>query len=145
MSHVVSIRCKIKDLDALEKAAKSLGLDFVKQATYRWWGHSVGDYPLPAGFTTKDLGKCEYAIKIPKNNHAYEVGVVPSKTTAGEYELLFDFYAGGQGLMAKIGKDASLLTQQYKIETARKNLPVGFSIESTILPNGDVVLDAVKY
>ena len=65
MSHVATINIEVKDLDALGIAAGRIGLELVRgQKEYRWYGQSVGDYPLPAGLTEADLGVCEHAIRI---------------------------------------------------------------------------------
>ena len=71
MSHITTIELDIKDLDALKVAAEKLGLEFRRgQETYKWFGRSVGDSPLPAGFRKQDLGKCEHALRIPNNSRA---------------------------------------------------------------------------
>jgi hypothetical protein len=150
MSHVVKLKTRITSLVALKKAAESLGMEMVEQPTYAWYGTSVGDYALPAGFSAKDLGKCKYAIKIPNNSRAYQIGVVPARTdkgepVAGQYELLFDFWSGGYGLMDKVGKDACKLTQSYKIEVAKSRIPLGWSIKTTVKKDGTQEIRAVKY
>jgi hypothetical protein len=64
MSHVAIIDLAIDDLDSLRRACSRLGLELVQQDTYRWFGYSVGDYPLPEGFTKDNLGRCQYAIRF---------------------------------------------------------------------------------
>ncbi len=116
MSHVSKFELQVTDLDSLDAACKELGLELVRnQQTYKWYGRSVGDYPVPQGFTEQDLGKCEHAVRIPDNRTAYEIGVVKSRTGKG-YELLWDFYAGGYGMEAKVGKDGCKLKQQYEVQ-----------------------------
>lgn len=118
---MVKLGLKIKCLSSLEQACKSLGLTLAKNKTsYRWWGHHVGDHPLPEGFTAADLGKCEHAIQVTGDSSAYEMGVVKSKDGDG-YELLYDFYgAAGQKMMVKVGKNGGLLKQAYTIERAKR-------------------------
>jgi hypothetical protein len=130
MSHVESIKLNITDLDALEAACKSIGLELSRgQKTYRWWGHSVGDYPIPAGFTANDLGKCEHAIRIPNNNSAYEIGVVKNRDGRDGYTLLWDFYAGGKGMQSMVGdSQASKLVQANQLEVASRNIPRDYRI-----------------
>jgi hypothetical protein len=113
MSHVAKIKLKVTNLEALRKAATFCGLELVEQGTYKWYGTSVGDYPLPAGFTKKDLGKCDYALRIPGDKNAYEIGVVRAKDGSNSFELLWDFWSGGFGLEAKVGKDAIKLQMEY--------------------------------
>ena len=127
MSHVATIEIEIKDLDALEAAAKELGLELVRGKTsHRWYGRSVGDYPLPAGFTADDLGKCEHAIRIPGDDRAYEIGVCRRRDGKAGYTLLWDFYAGGYGMAAKVGGDkAPKLVQGYATHVAIKAARAG--------------------
>lgn len=120
MSHVAQIELQVRDLEALKRAAKSLGLEFVEnQRTYRWYGRSVGDYPLPEGFTVQDLGKCDHALRVPGNPHAYEIGVVRSRTSPG-WVLLWDFWQGGYGLQELVGEGAHKLKQAYAVEAAKR-------------------------
>lgn len=145
MSHVTKIELEIKDLTALEAACKELGLEFVKQPTYRWWGRYMGDSPLPEGFAKEDLGKCEFAIRVPGNKEAYEVGVVKRRDGKAGYTLLYDYWSGGYGLVDKIGQGASKLTQGYSVQVAkrwaRRN---GYRVSVTQGTNGKQVITARK-
>ena len=117
-SHVVSIQVEVRDLDALQRAAESLGLEFRQdQQTYRWFGQWAGDYPLPEGMTPGQLGKCHHALAIPGKESAYEVGIVEQPD--GSYRLMWDFFLGGFGLEEKIGTGAEKLIARYAIEKAR--------------------------
>lgn len=121
MSHVVSIRTELRDLDAVRAAATELGMTFVaNQKTYKWWGASVGDHPLPTGFKAEDLGKCDHALKVPGTT--WEVGIAQARNADGTrkpgcFTLLFDFF-GTQGqpiLKALGGEDARKFTQLYGV------------------------------
>jgi uncharacterized protein DUF1257 len=127
MSHIAEMDLDIYDLDSLEKGANELGLVLNRgQKTYHWFGRSVGDYPLPEGFTNADLGKCDHAISIPGDSKAYEIGVVEKD---GKYVLLWDFWNGGYGMEKKVGKDGGLLKQQYAAKVAIKELRrAGFQV-----------------
>lgn len=118
MSHVVSIKALLDDVEAIAATCKELGLVFKRnQKTYAWWGRSVGDYPLPEGFTAEDLGHCDHAIGIPGTS--WEVGVVRRKDGKG-YTLLFDFF-GSQGepiLKALGGQQANRFIQSYALNKA---------------------------
>ena len=120
MSHVVDLKIEILDLDSLLIAAKKLGLEWLDQRTFRWFGRFMNDSPIPKGFTANDYGKCLHAIGIPGNNQSYQVGVVRNPNGRG-FTLLYDAWSGGLGLEAKIGKDASKLRQRYAAEVAIKN------------------------
>ena len=144
MSHVAKLEIEVKDLDALRKAAETLGLELRQdQKTYKWWGYSVGDYPLPEGFKEKDLGKCDHALSLKDNPNAYEVGVVKNKDGRPGYTLLWDFYGGGYGLQKAIGKDGNFLKQQYAKEVAKKKIPFGFKVTEKVV-NNKIVLHAVR-
>lgn len=122
MSHIVQVSLEINDLLALMTAAEMCGMTMKKKSSYRWWGYSVGDFPLPEGFTEKDLGKCDYALTVKDNPDAYEVGVVPRRDGKPGYALLFDFYNGGLGLVDKIGENASNLKREYALAVAAKEM-----------------------
>jgi hypothetical protein len=124
MSHVTSIDIEIRDLDALESAVGELGAAFIHgRTTYNWYGRHVGDYPLPAGFTQDQLGKCEHAIRLPGVN--YEIGVVKNPVKEGTFTLLFDFYGqsgahDGEKLRKHFGDGLSRIKQMYGVHVAEK-------------------------
>jgi hypothetical protein len=116
MSHVTVIAVELKDLDALKAVCAALGLELREnQKTYRWYGHHVGDYPIPEGFTKADLGKCDHAIAVKGNRDAYEVGLVKR---GDAFIPLWDFWQGGYGLREKIGEGGSTLISAYTKEVA---------------------------
>jgi len=150
MSHIAQVAVEIKSLEALKVAAARCGLEFREgKQTYNWYGRSVGDYPLPMGFTASELGKCEHAIGIP-GCHAtgryepYELGVVRRRDGGEGYTLLWDFWDGGHGLEALVGQDACKLRQAYAIEAAKLECPAGFSFFETVLADGTVELQMVE-
>lgn len=118
MSHVVTMGdFSILDLDQLAAAAQSLGMELVRdKTTYRWYGRHVGDYPLPAGFTREDMGKCEHVLRVKGALGAYEVGVTRRRDGKPGWTLIYDFFAGGHGLQAVIGdgkQDCNKLRRAY--------------------------------
>lgn len=121
MSHVEDIALKCMNLETLGQVATRLGLELRQQSTYRWYGEYMGDYKLPEGMTRDQLGKCDYALTIPGDKKAYEVGIVSQPD--GSYRLLWDFWNGGYGLQDKIGEDGFKLIQGYA-EQEYKNLSV---------------------
>ena len=70
-----------------------------------WSGNSV-----PPGFTVKDLGKCDHALSVKGNSGAYEVGLVKK---GDQYVPLWDFWSGGYGLEACVGKNGDKLVEAY--------------------------------
>jgi hypothetical protein len=104
MSHVVSVDLLVTDLQAVEATCKELGLTFKRgQTHYRWWGRSVGDYPLPNGFKASDLGYCEHAIEVPGSG--YDIGLAKKPGSRG-YTMLFDFFGVGRPIVEKLGGQA---------------------------------------
>ncbi len=145
MSHVATVDLEIRDLDALGEAAKRIGMRLVLgQATYQWWGHSVGDYAMPEGFAEEDLGKCDHALVV-EGAHAstYEVGVVKRRDGRDGFLLQWDFYAGGCGLEAVVGTDCGKLKQAYATVVAAKQLRrQGYSVTETVNTDGAIILQA---
>lgn len=77
MSHVVTLKVKPRCKKVLRETFESLGGTWNEGATrFKWWGRSVGDYPLPQGFSEKDLveGICSHTVSFP--NVRYEVGII---------------------------------------------------------------------
>ncbi len=140
MSHVVSIAVELTDLEAIKATCKELGLTFKQgQQTYRWYGYSAGDYPLPPGFTAADLGKCEHAIEVP--GAGYDIGLARNKNGKG-WTMLFDFYGPGQPILKAVGGEkAHKFTQLYGANkatlTARK---LGCTVKRTAGKNGSINL-----
>lgn len=142
MSHVVTIETQILDLAALRKAAEELGLEFVEgQRTYRWYQRHVGDYPLPAGFTEADLGKCQHAIRVKGDPKAYEVGVVRRKDGAPGFQLIYDFYGScGKALEAVAGKGLTKLRQEYAAQVVIRQMGGKHKIKRTTQADGSIRL-----
>lgn len=144
MSHVESVKTTITDLSALKAACTRMGVEFVEgKKAYRWFGRSVGDYPLPAGFTKDDLGKCDHVIKVPGTD--YEVGVVKLKDKPG-YTMLYDFWGPGQGLLKKFGTGLTKLVDNYSVEALKsKARAKGYLTTETTAPNGAIILKVTGF
>ena len=144
MSHVETVNTQILDLASLKKACERLGVEFIEgRKTYKWFGRSVGDYPLPAGYTAADLGKCDHVIKVP--GVEYEIGVVQKKNGKG-YDLLFDFWGPGQGLLQKFSKGLTKLVDAYSVETLKaKARAKGYLCSEQQLPNGKTKLTVTGF
>jgi hypothetical protein len=133
MSHVATIECEIKDLKALKSACNRLNLIWKEdQKTYKWFGRHVGDYPIPDGFTTNDLGKCDHAIGVPGCD--YEIGVVKNKIDNGKtHKLLWDFW--DKNLKTAMGGEkAPKLTQMITIEQSKLAArQKGYSVKELVM------------
>lgn len=138
MSHVTTKELFIDDLEALDQACQNIGtIELVRnQTTYKWYGQWVKDYhaddaAYKNGIDPKDYGKCEHAIRVKGNGNAYEVGVV--RDNKGKLRLVWDLWAGGRGLEAAIGKDASVLRSEYNVQVGMKEMrKKGFRVERKV-------------
>jgi hypothetical protein len=143
MSHVTQIDVEIKDLKALADAARELGGELVEASTYKWYGTWVGDYPMPKGINTSDLGRCQYKIVFP--NTEYEVGFLKQDD---KFAALFDFWVPvkdhGKGrvpLIKRIGENGGLLSQQYTIAKATRDAKArGLRTTKKVHENGTIEL-----
>lgn len=143
MSHVTDVAVEITDLDCLKRACAKLGLEFRQgKQTYKWYGRHVGDYGIPKGFTEADLGKCQHAIGIPGNSQAYEIGVVERRDGKPGYTLHFDFWSGGYGIEAVVGKDCNKLVNHYASEVAQMEaMMLGYTVlGETVKADGTIEL-----
>jgi hypothetical protein len=138
MSHITTIKTEIRDLDALKCACTECGAVFVEgQTRYRWFGESVGDYPLPEGITKEQLGKCSHVIRVP--GVEYEIGVVQKPN--GHWTLAYDFWGPGQGLLQKFGEGCQHLMQLYAVhKTIHEAQKKGYTAQRQQLKDGSVKL-----
>ena len=120
MSHVTTITIEIRDLDAVREICKDLGLEFKEnQKTYRWYGRHIGDYPLPEGISKSQLGRCDHALAVKgAGRETYEVGLVKQ---GDKWVPLWDFWQGGYGLEACVGKGGKKLIAAYSRAVGIKN------------------------
>ena len=163
MSHVAKVDVEITNLDDLAAACKRIGLELVRgQQTYEWYGESVGDAPLPEGFTEEDLGRCDHAIRIPEGhpiheNYArpYEIGVCKRKDGRPGFDLLWDYFGGGFGLseflgtklIPRVGYDGQMpkLKQAYAICAAQRVAAQrGFRVQEQVQHDGSVRMFLTK-
>lgn len=135
MSIIATVELEIKDLQAVDRACKRLGLEFRRgQKTFR--------QHLSHGNTG-----CDHAISVPGNSQAYEIGMISKKK--GVYELRFDHWQGGHGLMAKVASDkkrlndVNLFRQAYAAEVAIGEFRrAGYRYRETTDEKGCIMLEA---
>lgn len=133
MSHLITSKSLIKDIDCLSAAAKTFGATLVKSKKFN--SYNGNNNP------------CEYYIQLP--NTSYQVGVI--KTDEG-FTLQHDPYGDlnsthhdGPKLIRAFGKELSLLTNAYNEQTIIKTAKShGFTITRKVLPNGDIALKATR-
>lgn len=154
MSHIATVDLEVHDLDALAEAAARVGLELVYgQETYRWYGTNVSNYPLPTGFTTADLGKCEHAIRIPPGDvpaggmRPYEIGIARRRDGEPGYLLLWDYWAGGYGLQERAGPNCEFLSREYAgITATREAMQHGFMLgDEQRFEDGSIRLELIRY
>lgn len=124
MSHTAKIQeLKIRNLDALDRAAAELGIELVRgQKTYK----------------TYSTQKCDHALHLKGNREAYEIGVVADKQEAGTYDLMQDTFAGGHGMVAIVGgPDCGKLKQSYAAQLALEHYQQeGWNVTETRTEDG---------
>ena len=154
MSHVAKVDVKIKNLDILKKACEKIGLQFKEgQSSYKWFGTWVNDYhgsnaAYKHGIDPKNYGKCDHAVGVTGNSHAYEIGVVKN---GDHYDLIYDFYGGQGAAIEKIaGRECSNLVNEYSenvaiaaAETYASNN--GWTHSTTKNSDGETVITLRKY
>lgn len=129
MSHITKIGLQIKDLDALDKACRRLGLELVRgQKTFK-------------GYTQ---GVCDHAIRVKgAYPSVYEIGLAKQADGKG-YELKWDGHMGNYGpalpLYEAVGYDkikhggaasTNKLRDWYAAEVARKQMArQGFMVKT---------------
>lgn len=147
MSHVVKIELEIKDIAALRDACKSLGIELeqlqavpgnLNPHAYKWWGTSVGDYPLPKGMTKEQLGTCAHRINVKGTD--WQIGIF--QTAPGKYTPVFDFYGSrGAPLQNAIGHQGQKLKQAYAVAMAKRAaLQKGLNVQTFKMQDGSVKL-----
>jgi hypothetical protein len=139
-SHVSVLEIEVRSLEALKLAAADCGLTFCEgQTKYRWYGHFMGDSPMPDGLTVADLGKCDHALCImPDNGRAYQIGVAK---VGDAYQLRYDFWQGGFGLEKASGPGCQKLLQRYGYWQARLVAEqAGYDWEEENLADGTIKL-----
>lgn len=132
------------DIAAAEAAVRELGGQLVRQSTYKWYGTYVGNTPLPSGMTVDQLGKCEYAIKVPGSE--WEIGLVK---VGNKYQLALDYWGNnGQRLVEFVGrmsddnksfnpnKFKSAYTRHLQIAEAKRR---GYMVQQTRVGNKTVL------
>jgi len=133
MSHITKVKTEIKDLEMLKKACEAIGLKFNEnQTSYRWY--------------RSQKNKCDHAISIPNNSNAYEIGVIKKNDS---YELEWDTWNNGYGLVDKAGKNMSLLKTSYSKHVVLNEidplLMEGYTLEEEIdTKTGDLILNLIK-
>lgn len=125
MSHIVSIRTRITSLENLEQAAHDCGMQLNReQTTFKAY--------------YRDGTSCQHAIVCPDLPQAYSIGVIQ----AGDgWELKFDSFCGGAGLINRCGEDAGRLLQRYSYHQAQARAEeLGWEVQEETEADGTIKL-----
>lgn len=101
MSHVSKVNVEIKSFGALKKAIERLG-GTIKEGVKK--------------FRAYGTGKCDHAISFGEEG-MYEMGI--SENQDGTFDLNWDNFAGGHGLVGKVGKNCENIKKFYAAEAAK--------------------------
>lgn len=132
MSHIASVKHRFLSLVALGVAANRCGLELVEgQRTFR--NYSNRQTP------------CDHAMRVVGDVNAWEIGVKAKQADGGtEYELLYDSYGGGNGLIRHTQNQHGPLNRlitYYEEEAALAQFQSeGWMVERTELQDGTVEL-----
>jgi hypothetical protein len=156
MSHVVSIKTELRDIEAVKRACAELGLEFKEnQKTIKWFGAIIkgmeyrgADAASNAGIAEENYGKCDHAIGVPGSK--YEIGLVKNPATGG-YKVYYDYWDDGSGtcgkaIQDKLGQGCEKLIESYSthkctilLENLRKQYPA-MNIKRTMNAAGEYVV-----
>jgi len=160
MSHVSQCSVVIRDLRDLKAAVERMGGTLIEgQTSIVWYGQFVDDSTKWKTFftperaaeiakmsstarkaiITKEMSKCDHAIKFPGIN--YQVGVL--KQDDGTFRLRYDYY--DYSLKQKLGgTNAGVLAQAYALEAGKRAARLkGWMSREIKQPNGAIKLQVV--
>jgi hypothetical protein len=120
MSHITKINLIVKDLDAMDRATKRLGLELIR-------GQKT--------FISYTSGQCDHVLRVAGSPGAYEIGLIKRADGKG-YDLGWDahmsiHYPPTKALYDKVGysqketvqgANANKLLDWYAAEVARKQM-----------------------
>ena len=93
----------ITDLACVPIIAKLLGAQVLDQREWRWYGHHVGDWPVPEGIDVNSLGKdAVLVLRFP--NTEYDLAIIKDPNNPGCFTYIYDWYGRGGGLTKYLGE-----------------------------------------
>lgn len=139
MSHISNIQTLILDLDGFEAACRERGLELKRgQKQHRTYGGQ--------------LTPCEHAVIDPNNSDAYELGLIRARFDEKRKQIVadpkgpgwmiaYDNWAGGKGMMEKVGDRCGGLLQNYGVQAAkRKAKKLGWQVKEAVQADGSIRL-----
>lgn len=128
MSHTVTIKLEIRDVDAFERACVSLGLTFLRGATRCQWEPGANR-------------KCAHAVQFGGISN-YQLGL--QQNSDGSYSLIQAAYVPNE-LRNAIGNEAVKLQDAYSAQVAIAQLQSeGYSVNSWVNELGETIVEAIQ-
>lgn len=128
ISHVATVRHQFKSLEALRSAGRRCGLELIMDA------RSFRNY-------NGRMTPCDHVLRVTGNTAAWEIGI---KAKGVEYDLLYDGFMGGAGLIEHTRNqhgDLNRLITYYEEEAALEQFTAeGWMVERIEHSNGDLEL-----
>ena len=106
MSHISTCGTTFNCKDSIREAAQALGLEIVDAKTFVTYGGQQDS--------------CDFKMVIPGNSTAYECGFVRNEDDT--FDLQYDSYSKGKGMMEKIGANAGRFEAEYKYSRTKRAL-----------------------
>lgn len=129
MSHCVTVKTTIQDLDTLRAAFEACGLTVVQSQTFR-----VHEGDLP----------CNFRAELPGVNNRH-VGII--QRADGTYEMQFDSWNSASIAKAigwNNGAPTKVLEEYAVVRATTKAVAAGFNVSRRQLPDGRIVLDITE-
>ena len=129
MSHISTLQTVFNCEQSIQQAAEVLGLTFVRKATFVTYAGQEDN--------------CDFALVHP-SGEMYEIGFV--KLEDGTYELKYDSYDGGDGMMEVVGEKCGKLVAEYTFARTTKELSrrrVPYQVKEVAGQNGQPVRQIV--
>jgi len=153
MSHVVSIKTEVFDLECFAKACKDLGLNYDPAGkNVRWYGKWMDDYSredaaYKLGIKPEQYGTSDGGV-VSVNGSAYDIGLIKNKETGG-FKMYFDFFGhNGKTIQTAIGVNGEKLIQGYATHKVTKSMQAlrsqGYVVKAPERVGEKIVIRAVS-
>ena len=128
MSHTVTLKLEIRDIDAFERACVSLGLTFLRGATTCQWEPGA-------------RRKCSHAAQFGQLNE-WQIGL--QQQSDASYSLIVAGYQPSQ-IRNAIGDEAIKLQDAYSAQVAVAQLQAeGYSVNTWVNERGETIVEAIQ-
>lgn len=146
---MAGVQCYATDLDALEEVAEQYGCELVRGngrdlLDFKWYGRWVGGGEERL---RQYGGKAFHKIRVKNaGRDCYEIGLIPRPDGKEGWELIYDYWQGGYGLEAVVGKGLvklkNGLLEHMTIQQLRSE---GYEVNRELDPEtGEILITAVN-